>query len=166
MDYPVTPDGRYFVVRCRLWRCTNPKLSTKRREKFIKELMAAHRTKNRAGVDKAKRALGERGPTWWNGSDYNRHLVKNTPYADWWNNRFVSPLLAKREASMAVNKPTGDNAREGAVKDRIQFKNPITKTSTKRNKEDSEFMAVKCFRCDDPKKPDIVRRSAKLERAE
>ena len=24
--YPVTPDGRYFVVRGRLWRCANPAL--------------------------------------------------------------------------------------------------------------------------------------------
>ena len=35
---------------------------------------------------------------------------------------------------MAVNKPTGDNARKGAVKKRTQLKNPLTKTSTKRNK--------------------------------
>jgi hypothetical protein len=34
-----------------------------------------------------KRALGERGPVWWNdGSpDFNRHLVKNTPYAPWFD---------------------------------------------------------------------------------
>lgn len=83
MDYPVTPDGRYFVVRGRLWRCSNPKLSTKRRERLVKDLMAARRIKDRAGVDKAKRALGERGPTWWKGSDYNRYLAKNTPYAAW-----------------------------------------------------------------------------------
>jgi hypothetical protein len=35
---------------------------------------------------------------------------------------------------MAVNKPVGDNARKGAVKQRTQLKNPLTKTSTKRNK--------------------------------
>lgn len=28
--YPVTPDGRYFVVRGRLWRRSNPGLSTLR----------------------------------------------------------------------------------------------------------------------------------------
>jgi hypothetical protein len=41
---------------------------------------AAHRA-----VDEIKRALGERGSVWWNdGSpDLNRHLVKNTPSADW-----------------------------------------------------------------------------------
>ena len=36
---------------------------------------------------------------------------------------------------MAVNKPIGDNARKGAVKKRTQLKNPLTKTSTKRNKK-------------------------------
>ncbi|WP_445217000.1 hypothetical protein ACKWRH_33480 [Bradyrhizobium sp. Pa8] len=44
---------------------------------------------------------------------------------------------------MAVNKPSGDNARKGAVKKRTQLKNPLTKTSTKRNKTSGEFMAVK-----------------------
>lgn len=35
-------------------------------------------------VDKAKIALGERGPVWWDDGkpDFNRHLVENTPYAD------------------------------------------------------------------------------------
>jgi len=44
---------------------------------------------------------------------------------------------------MAVNKPTGDDARKGAVKKRTQLDNPLTKTATKRNKEDGQFMAVK-----------------------
>jgi hypothetical protein len=47
------------------------------------------------------------------------------------------------EAPMAVNKPTGDNSRKGAVKKRTQLKNPLTKTSTKRNKKGGQFMAVK-----------------------
>ena len=39
----------------------------------------------RARVDAAKVALGERGPVWWTDGapDLNRHLAKNTPYADW-----------------------------------------------------------------------------------
>ena len=44
---------------------------------------------------------------------------------------------------MALNKPTGDNARKGAVKKRTQLKNPLTETSTKRNKAGGQFMAVK-----------------------
>ena len=47
--------------------------------------MDARRHRDRARVDVAKRALGERGPVWWaDGSpDWNRHLAKNTPYAAW-----------------------------------------------------------------------------------
>ena len=89
--YPVTPDGRYFVVRGRLWRCTNPAIPEDVRSRLVKQLMKARRTKDRAGVDNAKRALGERGPTWWNGEDYNRYLVKNTPYADWFASLGTTP---------------------------------------------------------------------------
>ena len=49
----------------------------------------------------------------------------------------------EREAQMAVNKPVGDNARKGAVRKRSQLKNPLTKTSTKRDKKGGQFMAVK-----------------------
>ena len=40
----------------------------------------------RSAVTAAKVALGERGPVWWTdgAKDFNRHLVKNTPYADWY----------------------------------------------------------------------------------
>ena len=40
----------------------------------------------RLKVHELKVALGERGPVWWtDGSpDYNRRLVKNTPYRDWY----------------------------------------------------------------------------------
>lgn len=99
MAYPVTPDGRYFVVRGRLWRCTNPGLAADLRTKLVRELMLARRAKGaamRAGdlaaretarqrVDAAKHALGERGPAWWTDGapDVNRHLAKNTVYAKW-----------------------------------------------------------------------------------
>ena len=47
----------------------------------------------RSDVNKAKIALGERGPTWWNDdTDYNRCLVKNTPYAGWWAAENGKPL--------------------------------------------------------------------------
>ena len=98
-EYPVTPDGRYFIVRGRLWRCSNPDLDPGTRAQLVRQLMQARRTMGtarRAGdrligseakaeVDRTKRALGERGPPWWtDGSpDYNRHLAKNTPYAGW-----------------------------------------------------------------------------------
>lgn len=46
---------------------------------------------------------------------------------------------------MAVNKPTGDNARKGAVRKRSQLKGKLMgKTAwTKRNKKGGQFMAVK-----------------------
>ena len=99
MGFLVTPDGRYFVVRGRLWRSSNPSLSAAKRERLVKELMQARSDVRRAKgsvealaearkrVDAAKIALGERGPPWWNDGapDYNRRMVKNTPYAAWWN---------------------------------------------------------------------------------
>jgi len=99
MLYPVTPDGRYFVVRGRLWRTTNPALPEPARIRLTGELMAARRAVRAAGrsgdpaallaarsaVDAAKIALGERGPVWWSDGapDYNRRLARNTPYASW-----------------------------------------------------------------------------------
>jgi hypothetical protein len=45
----------------------------------------AEATAHRA-VDEVKHALGERGPVWWDdGSpNLNRHMAKNTLYADWY----------------------------------------------------------------------------------
>jgi hypothetical protein len=49
------------------------------------------------------------------------------------------------EAAMAVNKPTGDNARKGAVKKRSQLasKTMGKKTWTKRDTTSGAFMAQK-----------------------
>ena len=98
--YPTTPDGRYFVVRGRLWRATNPALPSDQREVLVKALMTARREvglARRAGdrealaragqaVDDAKVALGERGPVWWTDGapDQNRRMARNTEYADWY----------------------------------------------------------------------------------
>jgi hypothetical protein len=97
--HPVTPDGRYFVVRGRLWRCTNPQLGEEERQRLTRELMAARRAVGsalrandqsalraaRAKVDGAKVALGERGAVWWSDGapDYNQRMAANTPYAKW-----------------------------------------------------------------------------------
>ncbi len=97
--YPVTADGRYFIVRGRLWRCSDPGLDPAERAPLVASLMKARRamgearrandrvagTQAKAAVDRTKRALGERGPPWWadGAPDYNQHLAKNTPYADW-----------------------------------------------------------------------------------
>jgi len=44
---------------------------------------------------------------------------------------------------MAVNKPTGDNARKGAVKSRSQVENPKTGLFVKRDTTTGRFMDVK-----------------------
>jgi hypothetical protein len=99
VKHAVTPDGRYFVVRGRLWRMANPNIGEAERAHLVENLMMARRAVREAKnasdrdaeaaahkvVDEIKRALGERGPVWWDdGSpDLNRHMAKNTPYADW-----------------------------------------------------------------------------------
>lgn len=98
--YPSTPDGRYFVVKGRLWRLSNPGLTPDERQNHVDQLMKARRAvgvavkaadadaerRARAAVDEAKRALGERGPVWWSDGapDFNRRAVGNTPYASWY----------------------------------------------------------------------------------
>jgi hypothetical protein len=78
----------------------NPDLTRAKRTDLVARLMAARREVRAAGkandreaevaahkgVDEVKQALGERGPVWWDdGSpDFNRHMAKNTPYADWY----------------------------------------------------------------------------------
>ena len=97
--HSVTPDGRYFVVRGRLWRMSNPALPAGERVALVKQLMDARRAVSvtrrqgdqsgedqaHAAVDAAKRALGERGPVWWDDGDpdLNRHMARNSPYKDW-----------------------------------------------------------------------------------
>ena len=44
---------------------------------------------------------------------------------------------------MAVNKPNGDNARVGAVKERSQVLNPKTNQFVKRDTNNGQFMDVK-----------------------
>jgi hypothetical protein len=44
---------------------------------------------------------------------------------------------------MAKNKPVGDNARVGAVKQRSQVLNPKTNLFVKRDSENGQFMDVK-----------------------
>ena len=95
-----TPDGRYLVVRGRLWRTSNPALEPDERERLTRELMGARRAvaaalrdgdgdrleRARSAVHAAKVALGERGPVWWSDGapDLNRSTIARTPYADWY----------------------------------------------------------------------------------
>lgn len=97
---PVTPDGRYIVVRGRLWRRSNPHLSPDERQALVAALMEARRAVRaaldandpdalasaRARVQAAKVGLGERGPVWWRDGapDLTRHMARTTLYAEWW----------------------------------------------------------------------------------
>jgi len=97
---PTTPDGRYFVVKEQLWRCSNPALDETERQRLVNDLMAARRAvkaakasgdtgemkEARAAVDVAKIGLGERGSVWWDDGqpDLNKRKVTNTPYAEWY----------------------------------------------------------------------------------
>ena len=74
-----TPDGYYVIIDGRRWRATNPNLPEGERKKWVSELMSARRAVGAAlktndkdaeetardRVQKAKEALGERGPKWW-----------------------------------------------------------------------------------------------------
>jgi hypothetical protein len=118
LKHPVTPDGRYFVVRDRLWRLANPDLSSADRTALVNQLMAARRAVRSAkiagdwpaedaahqAVDDAKRKLGERGPVWWtDGSpDLNRHMVKNTPYLSWYSGLRRAGRSEQRAQSLEV----------------------------------------------------------------
>ncbi|MCJ9728961.1 hypothetical protein [Bradyrhizobium sp. PRIMUS42] len=119
MKHPVTLDGRYFVVRGRLWRMANPNLGEDERSGLVKRLMAARRAvrdakadKNLEGevaahrnVDQVKQALGERGPVWWKDGapDFNRHMAKNTPYAAWYANIQAS-LTGPRQSTLDTSR--------------------------------------------------------------
>lgn len=96
-DYPTTPDGRYFVSKGRMWRCTDPSLADRDRRAAVKALMQARRAVGQAetpqaerdardAVQAAKERLGERGPVWWQDGalDEGGKHPKNTSYADWW----------------------------------------------------------------------------------
>jgi hypothetical protein len=118
LKHPVTPDGRYFVVRGRLWRLANPDLSSAVRSSLVSELMEARRAVKSAkladdqtaeavahhAVDVTKRKLGERGPVWWtDGSpDLNRQMVENTPYALWYAGLKTAGRRELRALSLGV----------------------------------------------------------------
>ena len=91
-----TPDGRYLIVRDRLWRCADPTIPWEVRQSLVKELMKARRAvatartasevqRARSAVNIAKHQLGERGPVWWmdGDPDLTGKMVQNTAYADW-----------------------------------------------------------------------------------
>jgi hypothetical protein len=105
--YPHTPDGRYFVAKNRLWRCTDPRLDEDEKRTHIKALMKARRAVRTAQqqddedalrqarnmVQNAKEALGERGPVWWDDDapDEGGWAPHNSSYAEWWESKRQLP---------------------------------------------------------------------------
>lgn len=112
-----TPDGRYFVMKGVLWRCSDPGLGPKQRAILVEVLMRARagvgralragdkqaERQARARVHRAKVALGERGPPWWKDGapDFNRHRVKNTPYAAWYEREGPETRAAAQMAGIS-----------------------------------------------------------------
>ena len=108
-----TPDGRYHVIRGRLWRAPNPALPAAAKVRHMRELLNARRALKlakaagdavaiavaRQQVAAAQAGLGERGRVWWNDGapDLHRTLVKNSPYADWF-----ARVVAPHEAASAA----------------------------------------------------------------
>jgi hypothetical protein len=84
-------DGRYFVVKGKLWHCSNPALDEQIWQRLVNELMDARRAVKtvkasgdsgelkaaRARVQTAKVSQGKRGPVWWDrkAPDLSRHRV-------------------------------------------------------------------------------------------
>jgi hypothetical protein len=85
----------------------------------------------RASVQAAKVELGERGKVWWDDGapDYNRQLVRNTPYAAWFeknqtrgdsfhglrepgDSRIVVAVETNRENPMAAKKKSKKTAKK------------------------------------------------------
>jgi hypothetical protein len=91
---------------------SDPNIDPKWRAVLVHELMDARRCVKDAksagdqkaeaeahrAVDKAKQALGERGPVWWKDGapDLNRQMVKNTPYATWYAQEAHGRRVLKR----------------------------------------------------------------------
>ncbi len=100
------------MVAGRLWRLSNPHLAPDERQALVNRLMQARRQvgvakqsadadamrEARKEVDAAKRALGERGPVWWDDGapDFNRRMVANTPYAPWYSALPAKPAAGGR----------------------------------------------------------------------
>jgi hypothetical protein len=77
------------------------------------------------------------------GARVERPLLKLNPRAGTLG--FPMALLRKQKDAMAVNKPTGDNARKGAVRKRSQVKTKVMGEDryTKRDKTIGQFMDQK-----------------------
>ena len=91
-QYPVTPDGRYFVVKGRLWRCTDPSIPANAKQRLVGELMQARRAKGEAlrnadalGREAARQRVDEPNINWANGDLSGGTTVRLTGIVTWWS---------------------------------------------------------------------------------
>ena len=100
---------------------SDPSLPEERRTLLVGELMQGRRAvgialrhddeagvaEARAAVDRAKVALGERGPVWWHdcAPDLNQRMVAGTPYPAWFEQR-NDPEVAIQRHRAACRKRT------------------------------------------------------------
>ncbi|CEE79047.1 hypothetical protein XACLE20_1790005 [Xanthomonas citri pv. citri] len=92
--FPMTPlttlDGRYVIVRGRLWRTTNPRLSKPERERLVHALMDARRAVkaakanvNEKALAAARRAVEARRGAWANVARCGGPMGRGTGTGTW-----------------------------------------------------------------------------------
>lgn len=96
-----TPDGRYIIVRGRLWRKTNPHLRENERKRLVSDSMSARRAVKDAGGDEKKtrrRAMRwmPRRSHWENGGPCGGRMERPTSTAIWCELRNTRPDIATR----------------------------------------------------------------------
>ena len=88
--YPTAPDGRYFIVRGRLWRTSDPALPADRRAALVKALMAARRAMGQArkagdrpASAEAKAAVDAPSARWANAAPFGGPMARRTGTGTW-----------------------------------------------------------------------------------
>ncbi len=118
-----TPDGRYLDHARAAVAGREPGAGEAERDRLVHTLMDARRAIGRAKrsgdigaeraaraqVHRAKVALGERGPVWWDDDapDDNRRMVENTGYAAWFDQverwqAAIEALLDQRQPGASI----------------------------------------------------------------
>ncbi len=113
-QHPRAPNGRYFVIRGRPWRASNPGLEQGERERPVRMLMAARRAVHDAAGEPAATVIARVGrrqsasPRWRLATaalsggmmvppEYNRRIARTTPNAAWFSVRARDATLTDRE---------------------------------------------------------------------
>lgn len=118
IKHSVTSDGRYLVLKGKLWRLGNPDVERRETARLVKAPMDARRAVkdakgagNRDAEFEAHRRVDEAGrarPRLVDDGapDFNRHAVKNTPYAGRYSKAAIR--LICRDATILQASGPGD----------------------------------------------------------